>query len=1215
MKSTRIIAFLLMLVMLVSIIPTSIFAEDLTQGDNGTGDIVDTLNADDTSIVVKDSYGKAGATVNVDVVIAGTPGILGLTLKLEFDENIATLISIQNGSALKGMSFTSPKGDALKSGCLLPWDAESVNEEDIQDGVIATLTFKISDKAQADDVADIRVTCIDALDKDARPLSISTFAGHMQVLTYTPGDVNDDGEVTTTDVAYLRRFIAGGYNVTINELAGDVNNDGMLTTTDVVYIRRYIAGGYGVELKPATPKCQHVINAVAEKKATCTVDGNIAYWYCSKCENCFADENALYEITLSETVLGAPGHTEVIDEAVAPDYENTGLTEGSHCSVCGEVIVPQETVPVLQASYHSITYKNLKNATVPVEYTQYAEHEGFDLPENISVDGYKFEGWYTEPEGGTKVMYIPVGSTLEYILYAHWSLISYTITYYDAPKNSNPTTYTVEDEIILSNPEWSGLRFTGWTVGTPSEENRTNISKIMRGTTGNIELTAEWKQERNIAIPQTNSQPLLTEMDISNGTYYFIYELGTIQNVVLDEIKSNDSGTTYDLYNKTTDANRTLTISQAISINQSRANDIAKTVSNSVTQTEDWSTTHGWATSHSDTRNWNVSGELEIGKDTWPVKGKIGASGGHSWTDESSTSNATAQGGSVTVGGEKSETISSTVEFSTVLGKEKEVSVEISGEMPNGFYAYVHAGNVKVYAVVVYDIINRNYTVTTYSILDNTYELLLYARDANELNAQDCEALSYNIPCEEIQNLAESAYYIDYHLMTQDTTLAEPVDVSNPNSNGFNYTGTEILSFEDPTRGKYDIFEGWYADAAFTTPIDDTWIENWYQNPRNITLYAKWDLAIYYNSFETTPQISSVNGRNRVVIDWSGYANGTYDYETYIDLDGDGKRDSSGNLLNTNIDINAPVTDVYFIGNSTAYYTNVNIIPCRYLSSASLTVHFEDFNFDGVIWSYVCENFDFTINCSGNNSIYGSVHSIDTLMFTGEGTMNIYGDNGANATTAGNSGTDGATAISVGTLIVDMTGKLNAFGGNGGNGANGTSGSKGSPSYNGHDDRDALGGGANGGDGSDGTDGGNGGKGGYAYSVETLVMKNGTLNATGGNSGNGGNGGNGGAGGQGQEAGGMNTTAGNGGKGGDGGDGGDTYIIAASNGSETIISGNGQLVLTDGAAGKVGTGGSAGAGGARGMHCDKDNCGQWATWGNDGSNGSDGKNGTNGTIK
>ncbi len=40
-------------------------------------------------------------------------------------------------------------------------------------------------------------------------------------------------------------------------------------------------------------------------------------------------------------------HTVVIDKAVAATTTTTGLTEGSHCSVCGDVIVKQEVIPTL----------------------------------------------------------------------------------------------------------------------------------------------------------------------------------------------------------------------------------------------------------------------------------------------------------------------------------------------------------------------------------------------------------------------------------------------------------------------------------------------------------------------------------------------------------------------------------------------------------------------------------------------------------------------------------------------------------------------------------------------------------------------------------------------------------------------------------------------------------------------------------------------------
>lgn len=58
----------------------------------------------------------------------------------------------------------------------------------------------------------------------------------------------------------------------------------------------------------------------------------------------------------SETVsVDALGHTEVIDAAVAPTCTTTGLTEGSHCSVCDDVIVKQTVVDIIDHDYVNYT--------------------------------------------------------------------------------------------------------------------------------------------------------------------------------------------------------------------------------------------------------------------------------------------------------------------------------------------------------------------------------------------------------------------------------------------------------------------------------------------------------------------------------------------------------------------------------------------------------------------------------------------------------------------------------------------------------------------------------------------------------------------------------------------------------------------------------------------------------------------------------------------
>jgi len=89
---------------------------------------------------------------------------------------------------------------------------------------------------------------------------------------------------------------------------------------------------------PAHVESERVATSAAvTREATCAAKGQTTYTA--------VFENPAFPAQ-SKVVSDIPrlAHTPVTDAAVAPTYTRTGLTEGSHCEVCGKVLVKQKKV-------------------------------------------------------------------------------------------------------------------------------------------------------------------------------------------------------------------------------------------------------------------------------------------------------------------------------------------------------------------------------------------------------------------------------------------------------------------------------------------------------------------------------------------------------------------------------------------------------------------------------------------------------------------------------------------------------------------------------------------------------------------------------------------------------------------------------------------------------------------------------------------------------
>ena len=163
------------------------------------------------------------------------------------------------------------------------------------------------------------------LQSDLLPDVTDLISNQVNKLGASAGDIVDN-KVSDT----VHKFLPGKLGDWVSDKIGGKVNDAV--TGKVDDLNKQVTDLIGSTIKQLT--CTHQYESFTVE-STCTQKGKTG----EICKKCGKTRN-------TKDIEELAPHTPVVDAAVAPTETSDGLTEGSHCSVCGAVLQAQEVIPM-----------------------------------------------------------------------------------------------------------------------------------------------------------------------------------------------------------------------------------------------------------------------------------------------------------------------------------------------------------------------------------------------------------------------------------------------------------------------------------------------------------------------------------------------------------------------------------------------------------------------------------------------------------------------------------------------------------------------------------------------------------------------------------------------------------------------------------------------------------------------------------------------------
>lgn len=163
------------------------------------------------------------------------------------------------------------------------------------------------------------------LQADLLPDVTDLISNQVNKLGASAGDIVDN-KVSDT----VHKFLPGKLGDWVSDKIGSKVNDAV--TGKVDDLNKQVTDLISTTIKQLT--CTHQYESFTVE-STCTQKGKTG----EICKKCGKTRN-------TKDIEELAPHTPVVDAAVAPTETSDGLTEGSHCSVCGAVLTAQEVIPM-----------------------------------------------------------------------------------------------------------------------------------------------------------------------------------------------------------------------------------------------------------------------------------------------------------------------------------------------------------------------------------------------------------------------------------------------------------------------------------------------------------------------------------------------------------------------------------------------------------------------------------------------------------------------------------------------------------------------------------------------------------------------------------------------------------------------------------------------------------------------------------------------------